>query len=158
MAYAIRKAVPEDEHRIRALFVEMLQTIYHTADVMGYEEGYLDKYWNNREDRIYVAEENDTVIAFLSVEVYREPKEYIYLDDLSVTEPCRDKGIGTELIRTAESYAEAIGIPVIIFHVEKSNNSAFRLYKRLGYTIYQEDGSRYLMIKNRESQSINCMV
>ena len=35
----------------------------------------------------------------------------------------------------------------IYFHVEKSNVSAFRLYKRLGYTINEEQGSRYLMIK-----------
>lgn len=150
MSYAIRKAVPADENCIRALFVEMLQTIYHTDDVTRYEDGYLDKFWRNGEDRIYVAEEDGSVIAFLSVEVYRKPKEYIYLDDLSVTKSHRNKGIGTDLIRTAESYAKTIGIPVITFHVEKANRSAFQLYERLGYAIYQEDGSRYLMIKNME--------
>ena len=68
----------------------------------------------------------------------------------SVTKSHRNKGIGTDLIRTAESYAKTIGIPVITFHVEKANRSAFQLYERLGYAIYQEDGSRYLMIKNME--------
>ena len=36
MGYRIRIAIPEDEQRIRELFIEMLQTIYHTEDVEGY--------------------------------------------------------------------------------------------------------------------------
>ena len=39
MTYSIRKAVQEDEQRIAGLFIEMLQTIYHTEDVKGYEPG-----------------------------------------------------------------------------------------------------------------------
>ena len=45
MSYCIRKAVQEDEQRIFELFIEMIQTIYHTEDVQGYEPGYLDRYW-----------------------------------------------------------------------------------------------------------------
>ena len=45
MNYTIRTAVPEDEQRIRELFIEMLQTIYRTKDIQGYEPGYLDQYW-----------------------------------------------------------------------------------------------------------------
>ena len=71
--YTIRTAVPEDEKRIRELFGEMLQSVYHTETVKGCEDGYLDKFWNGGEDRIYVAEERE-VIAFLSVEVYRSPR------------------------------------------------------------------------------------
>lgn len=147
MACRIRKACAEDEARIRELFLEMLRTIYHTEDVRGYESGYLDKYWLDREDRIYVAEER-TVVAFLSVEVYREPKEYIYLDDFSVAAPYRGKGIGTLLLQEAEAYAREIGINCLVFHVEKSNTSALRLYERLGYSIHRDNGSRYLMKKD----------
>jgi hypothetical protein len=35
----------------------MLQTIYHTEDVEGYESGYLDRYWTNGEDVLFVAED-----------------------------------------------------------------------------------------------------
>ena len=42
MGYRIRIAIPEDVQRIRELFIEMLQTIYHTEDVEGYETGSLD--------------------------------------------------------------------------------------------------------------------
>ncbi len=33
MGYRIRIAIPQDEQRIRELFTEILQTIYHTEDV-----------------------------------------------------------------------------------------------------------------------------
>ena len=147
MNYSIRIAVPEDERKIRELFIEMLQTIYHTEDVQGYEPGCLDRYWVSGEERIFVAEDED-VVAYLSVEVHHEPDmDYIYLDDLSVTKAYRNLGIGSALIREAEIYARKIGIRDIVFHVEKSNTSAFRLYKRLGYKVFREDDSRYLMNK-----------
>ena len=147
MLYEIRKAVPGDEPRMRELFIEMLRTICDTEDVRGYESGYLDKFWSGGEDRIYVAAFPSTE-AFLSVEVYREPEEYVYLDDLSVTEKYRGRGIGTRLIREAEAYAGELGVGVIVFHVLKSNTSAFRLYRRLGYSVYRDDGTRFLMKKD----------
>ncbi len=147
MNYSIRIAVPEDERKIRELFIEMLQTIYHTEDVQGYELGCLDRYWVSGEERIFVAEDED-VVAYLSVEVHHEPDmDYIYLDDLSVTKAYRNLGIGSALIREAEIYARKIGIRDIVFHVEKSNTSAFRLYERLGYKVFRDDDSRYLMNK-----------
>ena len=144
MTYSIRKAVQEDEQRISELFIEMLQTIYHTEEVQGYEPGYLDRYWKIGEDIILVAEDDD-VIAYLAVEVHREDVDYIYLDDLSVTEKKRGNGIGTFLIHKAEDYAMELGLEDILFHVEKTNTSALRLYERLGYKIFRDDGNRYLM-------------
>ena len=144
MTCSIRKAVQGDEQRICELFIEMLQTIYHTEDVQGYEPGYLDRYWKNGEDIILVAAD-DVVIAFLAVEVHREDVDYIYLDDLSVTEKKRCNGIGTSLIHKAEDYAMELGLEDILFHVEKTNTSALRLYERLGYKIFRDDGNRYLM-------------
>ena len=147
MNYSIRIAVPEDERKIRELFIEMLQTIYHTEDVQGYEPGCLDRYWVSGEERIFVAEDED-VVAYLSVEVHHEPNmDYIYLDDLSVTKAYRNLGIGSALIREAEIYARKIGIRDIVFHVEKTNTLAFRLYERLGYKVFRDDDSRYLMNK-----------
>lgn len=146
MRYTIRTAVPADEKRIRELFLEMLRTITHTEDVEGYEDGYLDKFWSGNEHQIFVAEEED-VIAYLSVEVHHEHGDYLYLDDFSVTEAFRNKGIGKELLRTAESYAEKIHIPELYLHVEKTNERALRLYERSGYSICRDDKTRYLLKK-----------
>ena len=146
----IRPAVPADEEKIRALFLEMLRTIHRTETVEGYDDGYLDKFWAGNENRIYVAEDRE-VIAYLSVEVYHEQGGYIYLDDFSVAEAYRNQGIGSELLRAAEAYAGEIHIPVVCLHVEKTNASAMRLYERSGYSIYRDDGNRYLMKKDMVS-------
>ena len=148
MEYRIRKAIPEDEQRIRELFIEMLQTIYHTEDVEGYEFGCLDRYWTNGEERILVAEDG-SVVAYLSIEVHHEPDaDFIYLDDLSVTESYRGLGIGSALINEAEVYAQEIGIHHILIHIEKYNTEAFRLYEKLGYKVFRDDGNRYMMKKD----------
>ena len=149
MNWALGKAEKRDFNRINELFIEMLQTIYDTNQVNGYLDGDLDRFFDGRDEWISIAiDDEDKIIAFLSIEVHHEDKEYIYLDDLSVTKQYRNNGIGTKLISNAEAYATEINIHTICFHVEKTNIAAFRLYERLGYEIYEEQGSRYLMIKN----------
>ena len=147
MDCVFRKAKATDTIRIEELFVEMLKAIYHTDDVEGYQNGYLDKFFSGKEDWICAAEYKNDVVAFLSIEVHRD-EGHIYLDDLSVTEECRNRGIGTRLIHAAEKYAEEIGIAKIIFHVEKANEDAHRLYLRLGYREAADEGSRILMNKS----------
>ena len=150
MEYKIRTAIPADEEKIRELFLEMLRTIYRTDDVKGYEDGYLDRFWSGSPDRIYVAE-NSQVIAFLSVEVHYDPVDHIYLDDFSVTAACRGKGIGSALISAAEAYAEQTGSRAVLLHVEKTNASAKRFYERAGYSVFRDDGDRFLLKKDIEN-------
>ena len=148
MGWTLGKAEKKDSDRINELFIEMLQTIYHTDQVNGYGEGDLDRFFDGRDEWVSIAIDEGKIVAFLSIEVHHEDEEYVYLDDLSVTEQYRNQGIGTTLIRNAEKYAKDINIHEICFHVEKSNTAAFRLYQRLGYEIYEDQGSRYLMIKH----------
>ena len=147
MDYILRKAKSADTIRIEELFVEMLKAIYHTDDVESYESGYLDKFFVDKEDWICVAEYKNDVVAYLSIEVHRD-ENFIYLDDLSVAEGFRNKGIGTKLIHAAEKYAEEIGITKIVFQVEKANEDAYRLYSRLGYNEDADEGSRIRMNKS----------
>ncbi len=146
MKFVYRKAELSDSKRIEELFIEMLRTIYNTNDVDGYENGYLDKFFSESEDLIYVAELEEEVVAFLSIEVYKDDG-YVYLDDLSVTEKYRDKGIGTKLISLAEDYSKDIGVSAIVFHVEKTNENAHKLYRKLGYMDNEDQGNRMRMVK-----------
>jgi len=148
MSLTYARAEKKDSGRINELFIEMLQTIYNTDQVNGYADGDLDRFFEGGDEWISIAIDDDEIIAFLSIEVHHEDEEYIYLDDLSVTKQYRNNGIGTKLIRNVEAYANEINIHTICFHVEKSSMAAFRLYERLGYTIYEDQGSRYLMIKH----------
>ena len=147
MSYRIRAAVSADEERIRELYLEMMQAVYHTVDVKGYGDEDLERFWSESEDRIYVAED-DRVIAFISAEVHHDHGTYIYLNDLSVTESQRNRGIGTTLIRISESFAQEKGASAVLMHVEKTNELAMSLYERLGYSVYRDDGHRFLLIKH----------
>jgi ribosomal protein S18 acetylase RimI-like enzyme len=150
MEIRYRKAVPADRGRIDALFLEMLRSIYHTDQVQGYGEHDLDRFFDRGEDRNILAEEAGEVRAFLSIEVHREDPDYLYLDDLSVTEASRGRGLGTRLIRIAEDYARELSIPVLVLHVERENTGARRLYERLGFLPYGETDTRLRMIKKLE--------
>lgn len=147
MEARLRRALPADRERIGELFLEMLRSIYRTDEVRGYGEHDLDHYFDSGEDWICLAEEEGEVTAFLSIEVHREDPDYLYLDDLSVTEKSRGRGIGTRLIGQAEAYARELSIPVLVLHVEKENTVARRLYERLGFIPYGENGTRIRMIK-----------
>lgn len=147
MEYTLRKAVPSDKARIGALFIEMLQAIYNKTEAEGYKENELDRFFAGTENWICVAEAEGRVEAFLSIEEHHEPADYIYLDDFSVSTPCRGRGIGTALLKAAEQYARDRGIPQVVLHVEKSNLRARRLYKRSGFTDDKDEGGRIRMRK-----------
>lgn len=147
MDYSIRKAVPSDERIIRELFVEMLRSIYLTDEVEEYEDGYLDKFFSEGEDIILVAESAGYVIGYISVESHREDRLYIYIDDFCVDSSYRGNGIGSKLIKRAEEYSTKIGIASACFHVDKTNTLAYRFYERLGYSIFEDQGDRYIMCK-----------
>ena len=147
----MRKAAASDRARIDELFREMLESIFPEREARSYEEGYLDKFFRGGEDWICLALDGEQTVAYLSVEVYRAPEAYLYLDDLSVTGPYRNRGIGTALIRRAEDYGKKLGLPLVIFHVEKSNRDALRLYERLGFRKLRDDGHRWLMGRELEA-------
>ena len=147
MNYTISVAEKSDFSRINELFIQMLQTIHQKEDVSGYAPHDLDDYFKENEDIIYIAKDGDQIIAFLSIEVHREEKPYLYLDDFSVDKNYRGQGIGTCLLELAENYAEKVAVPAILLHVEASNTRAYALYHRFGYTEYENQGNRILMCK-----------
>lgn len=145
--WKLREAVPADAPRIGALFREMLR------DICGRETG---REWNagnwfaENEDRVYVAEGPEGVFAFLSVEVHREERTYLYLDDFCVTAARRGCSVGNALLDAAEAYARSLGISAVLLHVERSNEGARRLYARRGFALLEEQGDRLLLLKTRE--------
>ena len=144
----IRRAEKSDTAAINALFAEMLRTIHGTSEEAGYEDGYLDRYFDGSGDVIFVAEDEGRVTAFISLQIHSDPFEYVYIDDFSVTEDHRCRGIGTTLLAEAEEYARNMGVTGIALHVEKSNLRAAGLYTRNGYRSFRDDGNRSLFTKD----------
>ena len=143
MNVTYRRAVSEDIPAIKRLFSEMLASV-GDEKTKGYEDGYLDKFFCGG-DVIYVAVSDGEVVGYISVELHRD---FVYLDDLSVTKRFRGKGIGKKLIKFAERYAAASSVPAASLHVESTNTVARYLYQRLGYAVTATEESRFRMTKH----------
>ena len=148
MDIVFRTATLSDKTAIENLFMEMLRSIYQMEKVNGYESDYLYRFFADSEDRIIVAEFDNTVIGYISIELKREDVPFAYLDDFCVQKEYRSHGIGTKLLQLSEAYANENGISDILLHVETANTFAQRLYKKNGYEILKADGSRILMKKH----------
>ena len=62
-----------------------------------------------------------------------------YLYALRVRPEYRNRGIGTELVREAESVLRQRGFSRVLISVAQDNDAARRLYERLGYEVFGDD-------------------
>lgn len=60
------------------------------------------------------------------------PRE-IRIVDLLLAASARGHGMGSALLRWAQAAAHAAGVPLLSLHVARCNESACRLYRRLGF-------------------------
>ena len=149
MEYNIRIGVMEDDARVKELYQELLNTVYPNDAVPGYGDNYLDDYFDEvGEDICFIAECDGKVIGYVTVQIMRMTSgDYGYIDDISVTEEYRSKGVGSMLIARAENYITKLNINEVFLHVEQSNLKAKKLYERLGFKEYRMDGNRHCMNK-----------
>ena len=91
---------------------------------------------------------------FLIIEQDNEPIGRLYLDrrddeiriiDIALLPTHRNRGIGTKYLESILEEGQGAGLPVRI-HVER-NNTALRLYERLGFQKVTENGVYFLMEK-----------
>ena len=157
MGICFRKAVKEDCDRINDLFMEMLRTIYGKEAVKSYQDGELDYYFAGKEDWICVAEIDGRIEGFLSIEVHRKDQNFLYYDDLSVSEAHRGKGIGSALLDKGEEYCKTLGFSKMVLHVEEDNHKARKLYENKEFTLLKTEETRLCLVKylsnGRPSQS-----
>ena len=93
---------------------------------------------HNRENsEIFVAEgERDRFVGYLFVGESRDMMTGLtfgFIYDIFVEEKSRGKRIGKMLMEKAESYCREKGFSRIALHVSAANDSAMRLYHRMGF-------------------------
>ena len=153
MNITFRKAVEDDKESINNLFIEMVKTVNKRMIKDGIEpykelengyNGEIDKFFDNDDFFIYVACDDDKVIGFLSICVFKD-LDYIYLDDYSVSDKYRGLGIGSKLMEMAFKYVEDNNISTIQTHVESANHESREFYKKRGFSLVSEEGHRLLI-------------
>jgi len=93
---------------------------------------------------VVIAEVDQTVVGFVGVIARVDPNEpdeeatpYTYISDLVVLPAYRRRGIGTALLRRAESYARDRGMTLLRINVLAKNQVAGQLYRTFGFSDYR---------------------
>lgn len=97
-----------------------------------------------KDGQIFVAEVNDKVVGFISLEIENKNDELIvgkvnsvYISDLVVLSKYRRRGIGKKLLQKADEYAKKKNISFIKLIVFSDNKEAKRFYKKAGFRNYE---------------------
>jgi ribosomal protein S18 acetylase RimI-like enzyme len=72
-----------------------------------------------------------------------------FIDELYIDQVHRRRGFGRQAVAFLEEKAREIGVKAVHLEVDRGNDPAFELYRRVGY----EDHDRFLMTKwlNRDA-------
>lgn len=145
----IRLANMHDQNKINELFSQMVEFINEKNNTNlnnEYEEGYLDKFFNDSTNFIVVAEINNVVVGYLSCEGYPSDS-CLYLDDFCVDKNYRQMKIGTKLIEYATNFAKQNNYNKLKLHVDTNNDVAKKFYNKFNFLPVKTKDNRIEMIK-----------
>jgi predicted N-acetyltransferase YhbS len=131
MKLSIRHARLSDAEDIAGL----LEQLGYPTDSKAVERR-LNLAGSSRDDAVLVAEEEDRVVAFLSLHVipyFTTGRRVGRVSALSVEESCRGQGIGREMMKAAEEQAKGMGCSAIEVTSANHRIGAHAFYDRLGY-------------------------
>jgi ribosomal protein S18 acetylase RimI-like enzyme len=100
---------------------------------------------NHGQRILFIAEVGSEVIGQLFIQLGFDHSQLSdihltgYLQSFRIKPAYRNRGVGTLLIHRAEDALRDRGFSHVVIAVAKNNRDALRLYKRLGYTIFDED-------------------
>lgn len=139
MNYILVKSSNDD---VEKLIEYKKETVFKYANNLSEEEkNKINNYINNnipREIKNYCdIVVNDNIVGCLLLIDKEDGK---LLDEIYLKKEYRNKGIGTDIIKNITKENN-----IIYLWVYKSNTKAISLYKKLGFSIIQEEKTRYYM-------------
>ncbi len=154
MNYNIRKIRESEYHILENFIYEAIfipegvtpppKSIIYQPDLQVYINGF----GTEKDDICFVAEVDDKVIGAVWV---RDMKDYGHISDgipsfaISLYKEYRNFGIGTELMTTMLNELRNKGYTKASLAVQKANY-AVKMYKNVGFRIYDENDEEYIMI------------
>ena len=140
---------------IRQARADDLEPIEWDGEYRRYRLVYQRAYAESQRGRrvLLVAEADGRVIGQIFVQVDSAlsggNSRAAYLYALRVRPEYRNRGIGTELVREAESILRQRGFVRALISVAQDNHAARRLYERLGYDVFGEDAGNWTYFDDR---------
>lgn len=102
--------------------------------------------------RVWIFHEEDNPVGYIVLTIgfsFEFQGHDAFIDELYIGAAYRRRGFGREAVAYLEEKARAMGVNAVHLEVDRGNDPAFELYRRVGY----EDHDRFLMTKwlNRET-------
>lgn len=120
---------------------ERLPDIFQAPRGDPRERSYIDTLIRDPNSGVLVAEIQGQVVGLLILETHRSadypilvPLTYAVVNTLVVAESARQKGVGSALMASAETWTRARGMDRVELNVFEFNTDAIRFYEGLGYT------------------------
>lgn len=94
-----------------------------------------------RENTVYVARKDDTVVGFVRFYIWETNStvssrhKILSIDDIGVEESLRNRGIGQEIMSHFRMFAKNIGCDGIRLYVDAENESAYQYYLKCGFHV-----------------------
>lgn len=144
MTDIIRMAVPEDFKLVDAVLEQ--GSIYQIAlepdwmsDTTGISNSDFNEYLCNPEKDILVCERNDQIVGVVQLSVGTvedaglKHQPFGCIDEIAVADEFHSQGIGSILMKAAESWASDHSLKMLRLDLWSKNNHAIGLYKKHGF-------------------------
>lgn len=125
-------------HNHRTTYKSLLPPEYFEGLTKEYAESKWADYIADKNNRVWVAEDETVFLGFVASMPDEELAGVWYLDSLHVCDGARGKGVGTALIKTVGKYALDNGFEKMSICIVKGNDSAGKLYRKLGARHYKD--------------------
>lgn len=141
-AYSFRQAKPEDYEFLYNLHVLAMRE--YVELLWGWEESWQRDYYTRKFDpltrKIIIIAGRDAGVL-----VIEHQEEELYLGLIEILPEFQGRGVGSAIIVDLIAQAREMNRPLSL-HVLKSNDSARRLYERLGFVMVGEEEYRLKMV------------
>lgn len=143
----IREASLQDLESIMNIYNEGIEDRVATLETETKDLAYMEGWFHNHSERykVLVAEEDEEVVGWASLNPYNNRCAYTGVADLSVyiARSSRGKGIGGKLLTAIDEAAHVNGFHKIVLFTFPFNESGQKLYQKQGYRqvgIFQNQG------------------
>lgn len=150
MNIVIRNATPDDYLIIESLYSDdnryHAQILPHMFNVISpiIDVDWFENTLNDSEKKLFIAFHQETAVGLLLLvksktpdEDFLKPREYVYIEDVVVSELYRSKGIGKKLMSKAADWTSENNISTIELDVWNANKGAISFYESLGYDLFR---------------------
>ena len=130
----VRPATPDDQPVLRELWEEFEREVPEPPGFVPetWEEEWRDTLRQIEAGGVFVAEDGDGAVGIAKIEARDHGAMHIHL--VHVRPSARRQGVGKALLRACAEYARSSGGRMVTLHVLVSNESAYSVWRRVGFT------------------------